>query len=149
MSKLIKSIALVSCLLFVSPVLYAADPLTEWEHGIFMEIVQRWHDLLYTLPNKTQPSTNDLNNIYQQVATKYNITQSEVKRIDGKGIDLEPSERDYQIYDELWKRMDALPKSGTTDDVKRIHIAVANQFGISLARLHEIEYLMDEGFWGY
>jgi len=149
MSKLIKSIALVSCLLFISPVLHAADPLTEWEHGIFMEIVQRWHDLLYTLPNKTQPSTNDLNNIYQQIASKYNIAQSEVKRIDGKGIDLEPSEQDYKIYDELWKRMDAMPKSGTTDDVKRIHIEVANQFGISLARLHEIEYLMDEGFWYY
>jgi hypothetical protein len=45
--------------------------------------------------------------------------------------------------------MNALPKSSTTDDVKMIHIAVANQFGISLARLHEIEYLMDEGLWGY
>ena len=149
MSKLIKSIALVSCLLFISPVLYAADPLTEWEHGIFMEIVQRWHDLLYTLPNNTQPSTNDLNNIYQQVASKYNIAQSEVKRIDGKGINLEPSEQDYQIYGELVKRLNAMPKGSTTDDAKRIHIEIANQYGISLARLHEIEYLMDEGFWNF
>jgi len=148
MSKGTRSSVLFICLLFVAPLMCAADSLTEWERGIFMEIVQTWHEMLYTIPRGSSSSSKDIDNIYQQVATKYSITLAEVKRINTKGTATEPSEQDYLIYDEYLKQFGALPQGRTTDDVRRLHVAVANQFGISLARLHEIEYLMEEGFWG-
>lgn len=148
MSKGTRSVVLFICLHFVASLICAADSLTEWERGIFAEIVQTWHEMLYALPRGSSASSKDIDNIHQQVARKYSITLAEVKRINTKGTETEPSEQDYLIYDEFLKQFEALPKSSTTDDVRRLHVAVANQFGISLARLHEIEYLMDEGLWG-
>ena len=148
MSKGTRSIVLFICLLLAAPLMCAADSLTEWERGIFTEIVQTWHEMLYTIPRGSSAYSIDIDNVYQQVATKYSITLAEVKRINTKGTEMEPSEQDYRIYDEYLKQFEALPKGSTTDDVRRLHVAVANQFGISLARLHEIEYLMKEGFWG-
>jgi hypothetical protein len=142
-----KIIVLAFCLLFIVPTLRAADALTDWENGIFMEIVQKWHELLYTLPSNMQPGKNEFQTIYQQIAYQYNISTDEVKRIDNKGLAIEPSDQDYKICDELYKQLDAMPQSSTTDDARRIHVTVANQFGISLEQLHKIEYLMDVGFW--
>jgi hypothetical protein len=145
MIKFISGIVLISCLVFVSPLLYAAGPLTEWEHGIFIEVVEQWHEYLYTMSGG--PGENERNYTYQQVASKYNISVNEVTRIEDKAVNIAPNKQDYEIYEELGRRLDAMPQGGTVEQARRIHLEIANQYGISLVQLHEIEYVMEVGYW--
>lgn len=126
-----------------------AETLTDWERGVFQDIAEQWHALLYTQGGNYQPVNADFDRIYQNVANKYNTSIEEVKRIDGKGINEEPGEYDYKIFDDLTARLNALPQGSSMYDAERIHADIASQYGISLNKLYEIEYKMDVGMRGW
>jgi hypothetical protein len=124
--------------------------LNERERGIYLDIVERWHEMLYTKSGNSRPSEEEIQAIWRDVANKYNISFDEVKNIDNKALtEANPTDEDYKIYDDLWAALDSMPQGATTDDTRRIHSEIANKYGISLYKLHEIEYEMDEGMWGW
>lgn len=146
-----KYVAVLACsmaLLLFTAVSYAED-LTGFERGVCQDIIERWHQALYDRGGDFEQASKDLEWIYQQVAGKYNISVDEVKKIDGKGITVEPSDQDYKIYDALTKALNSLPQGSNSADSERVHADIANQYGISFYKLHEIEYQMYEGMWDW
>ena len=136
----------VFSLFFSIPFSYSQE-LSDWEWRVYYDIVERWHELYYDYDDSWSIPQKEFDNLYSQIAEKYAISVEEVKKIDDTGINREPTDREYEIYDELLIRFDALPEDASNAELKRVHREVANEFGISLIELHEIEYRMEEGFW--
>lgn len=143
-TRKVSILAFLLLLLFFSAVSYAASgPLNDWEKGVFLDIVEKWHDMLYEKPDNWYPSDQETHSIFSQVANKYNISVDEVEKIDDKGFWAEDlGEKEFNIYDELTKRLNAMPGGGSAAEAQEIHNQVANEYGISLRRLYEIEYKM-------
>lgn len=124
-----------------------AQSLSDWEQGVFQDIVNRWHNMLYERGGTWRPGEAEFQQIYQQVAADYNTSTDQVKDIDTKALSQEPNETEYRIYDDLGVKLNALPSEASTQDAERAHAQTANQFGISLSKLYEIEYRIEEGWW--
>lgn len=122
-----------------------AQSLSDWESGVFQDVVERWHEMLYSHGGDWVPGTDDFAQIYSEVAGKYNTTVDEVKNIDNKALDQMPSDADFNIFDDLSAGLKALPQTSYRQDSERVHAEVANRHGVSLYKLHEIEYLIREG----
>jgi len=54
-------------------------------------------------------------------------------------------DNEYILFGDLRRRLKAEPSSATVEDDERLHSEIANQYGISVYRLHWIEYKMYEG----
>ena len=80
MKKIILAVFSV-CLILLSVNSYAAETLNEWERGVFQEIVEKWHNMLYAKGGNWHPETEDFDRIYQEVVGKYNISVDEVKSV--------------------------------------------------------------------
>ena len=139
-------IMLVAVLLIFSAVAYA-QTLNDWEKGVFQDLAEKWHNKLYELPYGKNLTMDDFKAIYQEVAKKYNITAKQVEEIDNRGLDdlSDLGDAEYILFGEFRRRLQAMPSSATAEDDERIHNEIANENGISLYRLHWIEYKMYEG----
>lgn len=124
-----------------------AQALNDWETGVFHDVINQWHEMLYVVTNSSNLTKDSYATIFQNVANKYNISVDQVKSIDNRGLDAaNVSDKDYEIYDALVAK---LKTTTTTDEARRVHMDIVNQYGITLAKLNEIEYYMEEGMWDW
>jgi len=137
---------LMAGLLIFGAVSYA-QTLNDWEKGVFQDLVEIWHNKLYELPEGEDLTMNDFKAMYRQVAKKYNINAKQVEEIDNRGLDdlSDLGDAEYILFGEFRRRLQALPASATAEDSEKMHSELANEKGISLYRLHWIEYKMYEG----
>jgi hypothetical protein len=139
---------LVGCFLFAG--VSHGESMQDWEWTVYYDVVETWHEMLYQHPRDWYPSNDDFERIYSQVGAKHGITSKEVSKIDSKAIwAKEITTRENEIADYLWKKLEKLSDYATADDARRAHRETADHFGISLSKLHEIEYRIEETFWGY
>ena len=137
---------LISLLLISGAVSYA-QALNDWEKGIFQEFIERWHSKLYELDYGKDLTMDDFKAMYREVAKKYNIKADKVEDIDNRGLDdiSDLGDTEYILFGDFRRRLYALPDSATVEDQENVHNEIANKYGISLYRLHWIEYKMYEG----
>lgn len=139
-------ITVIVALLFFSAVSYA-QLMSDWEKGVFQDLAETWHRKLYELPPGNNLTANDFDDIFREVAKKNNISVKQVEDIDNRGLDdiSDLGDTEYILFGELRRKMYALPSSATVEDDEKIHNEIANKYGISIYRLHWIEYKMYEG----
>ena len=121
--------------------------LADWEWKVYYDIVEKWHELLYEYYYAFDVPQSEFDNMYSQIGNEQGVSSEEVKRIDNEGILREPTDREYDILDELYDRLDTLSENSYKADAERIHDEVAEDYGIGLSQLYEIEYRIEEGFW--
>lgn len=130
-------------ILFLSFSVYCQD-LTGREWKVYYDVAEGYHEILYEVDRGEYPTEEHYNRIYQDIANKYNISIKEVKDIDSRGLDREPTAREYEIVDDLMARINALPEDAGREDFERVDREVANKYGLSLLDLHEIDYRVGE-----
>lgn len=152
--KMKKTITVLFLLSFLLSATFSfAQSMTDWERGVFQNIVEKWHALRCAEGDSYWVKKEDLNRIFTQVASEYNISIQQVEEINSKVAVEIPSDYDYRIYDALAAAGKAVEGSGPNcpkisshdPGSEATHAEIANQFfGISVDELHKIEYIMEE-----
>lgn len=136
-----KKIMLFLCFILLSATCFAQE-ITDWERGIFTEIVEKWHDKVTYSGDFFSVSDSDFKQIFQDVAAKYNVSADRVADIDKRLFTtVSVSKEEFGAFDGLMAGLDALPKGVSVDQINAVHAEIAAKYGISLPRLHEIEYI--------
>ena len=146
MKKLIVAAAALSCFLMSVNFSFAEEeprPLTEWEWGVYYKVIDKEGELADRVGwgNITDA---EYDRIFREVADYYSITAEVAERIYDTGYWEYPNEWESDVLDDLYARLDALPKNATDDDYYRIYKAVADKYSISIYRLYDME---ERGWW--
>lgn len=150
MKKLIIISILMSFVLGAIP----AAAVTDYEWDVYWNFVEAWHYQVYK-QNGDELEAEDV--AAKEITSKYGFDNKRLWKIvdaviDEKYVDAEgwaATKRDYDIVDDLWKRLNAAGKNASLDEMKRIHSEVAGYYGISLFDLHNMEYrvFLDDMWW--
>lgn len=137
---------------FLSLILFTTishcQELANWEWKIYYDVVERWMAMHYETPLGWFPTGEDWERIYREVANKNGISPDEVTDIAFEGCwGQDITDREYEIYDELGRKLEALPDWATAEDGKRVDREVASKYGLTLIELYEIEFRI--GSWGW
>jgi len=82
MHKIKYVIMMMAAVLLIFGAVSYAQPLNDWETGIFQDLAETWHNKLYVLPPGKNSSDIDFEEIYAELAKKYNISAEQVQDID-------------------------------------------------------------------
>ena len=147
MNKIICVIITVAAALLIFSAISYAQVLNDWETGVFQDLAETWHNKLYQLPAGGHLTASDFDEIFREVAEKNNINVEQVKDIDHRGLNdiSDLGDNEYVLFGELRRRIRELSSSYTVEDCEKIHQEVATKYGISIYRLHWIEYKLYEG----
>ena len=129
MKKIFVLAGLLFCMALSVSLAYAE--LADWEEDAYYDFI----DSTYTAPEGTK--AGDIKN---DIVFDYNISVTQLNDIIDRALDREPTDREWEIFDALGTRADALPKNSPKENFKEIYQDVAAQFGISLIELYEIDY---------
>ena len=143
-TKYFATIAVSLALVFIATTSYAVESFTGNERAVFLDIAEGWHNALIARGYDYAQADADISRVLQDVANKHNISLDEVRRIDNKGLDgADETEQDYKIYDDLcvaYKGWNGAYDAGVN---RQYHENFARQYGISVYKLYEIEYVME------
>ncbi len=143
LNKKIIALVLVSILALSGNIpIHNTESLTNQELKAYYDIVKGFHDLLY----KTNSKNDDYEEVCRGVADKYGLTIEQAKTIDDEGFSLEPTDREFDIYDELFAKLDKLPENASKEESESIHQEIANKYGLSILELYDVEYRVSFGF---
>ena len=146
-TKYFATIAVFLALVFITTTSYAVEAFTDYERAVFLDIAEHWHQALIARGYDYEATDKDETpRILQEVANKHNISIDEVRRIDNKGLDgADMTEQDYKTYDDLCVAYKGWTGGYDPGVNRQYHENFARQYGISVYKLYEIEYVME--FW--
>ncbi|MFC1643742.1 hypothetical protein ACFL5C_00245 [Candidatus Omnitrophota bacterium] len=129
MKNIILMVVLAGLLLSASTCF--AQELTDWEREVYYDYLEEYY---------TSPFPRDEVYIDEVIASRHGISVDRLVDILDKGIDREPTQREWGIHEELWDQLAALGNNVSVDDYTRVYQRVAGKYGITLRQLYEIEY---------
>lgn len=140
-----KKLIVISILLSFALGAIPAFAVTDYEWDVYWNLVESWHHQVYQ-QNGDEFEAEGV--AIKEIQSKYGFDNDRLWKIidaviDEKYVDSEgwiATKHEYDILDDLWKRMGDAGKSASQDEIKRIHREVAGFYGISLFDLHNIEY---------
>lgn len=145
-TKCFATIAVSLVLVLFAAGAYAVESFTGNERAVFLDIAEGWHNALIARGYDYAQADADISRVLQEVANKHNISMDEVRRIDNKGLDgVDMTEQDYKTYDDLCVAYKGWQGGYDPGINRQFHENFARQYGISVSKLYEIEYV--EEFW--
>jgi uncharacterized protein YdbL (DUF1318 family) len=106
----------------------------------FAELGEKEKHVYYDYLETTYFSGKKPNVVYAEVSNRNGITVEELKNILQKAMSQEPTEQDWQVYDEIDQRLWELNYPASVEVRKKIYQEVAAKYGISLTELLSIDY---------
>ena len=119
MRKIVLITVFFSLLLSVS-VVYS-QVVTEWERKVYYERVDR------TMSLPAGSSKEDYDRIDREIADKHSLTVDEINDIHKRVWEQNPTEREWEIADELWDRLETLPYEWTEEQRWEVYKEVADK----------------------
>ena len=132
MRKIICLLVLVG--LFLSGGTCFAQQLTDWEWKVYYDVTEEYYTS--SIPR----GEGYLDKVKRKIANEHGISIETLEDIVSRGVDREPTEREWGIVDDLWDETAALGKNASQSGYKRVYQRVADKYGITLRQLYEIDY---------
>lgn len=137
MKKIILIVILFALLFSVSGA-YSKE-VNGWERRVYYRLIDRTD----SMPEGT--SKEGYNRVTREVAGEYGLTYGEINDIADRIWEQDLSEREWEIIDELDRRMGDSSQSNIKTDMDTIYREVAAKYGISLNVIYDI----DMRAWGW
>ncbi|MFC1480132.1 hypothetical protein ACFL5Y_01645 [Candidatus Omnitrophota bacterium] len=112
---------------------------TGWERKVYYRLVEK----SWSLPEGSSKETYD--RVTREVAGEYGLTYGEINDIADRVWDQDLTDHEWEIIDDLDAKLDALPSGYSKAQSERVYREVANEYGISLNVLDDI----DMRAWGF
>lgn len=149
MKKSLTALIILFSIFLFTPSIVLSQNLNAHEESIYHAVVEEWHKEIYL-------SGDDMFKAEEKAirwaANWYGYTEKGIYGIMDRGVgDRYPTKSEYQIYEELMKRLGELPEGASISRYEAIHSEIADKYGLTLPELHELEYLAyyDFGYWLY
>ena len=70
----------------------------------------------------------------------HGVSLLEFEGIVSRALEKEPTEREWQIYNELWDEIERLPNYDDEAARERVSRKIANKYSLGMVELHEISF---------
>lgn len=111
-----------------------AQELMSWEWDVYYDVVQEY----YT--SSIPKGEEYLDRVKSKIANKHGISLEKLEDIFNRGLNKEPTQREWDISEEKMNQGLALEDNASDYDYDRMYKRVADKYGITLLQLYEIDY---------
>ena len=125
----------------------ASAEVTGQEWKVYYDLVEEWHNQLYVTGNDPFKSYD---NAVLAISSTSGLTKDQIDDIEKRVLEnRELSEQEWKIYDDLMDSLNTLPENAGRYESEQVHSRMASKYGITIMKLHEIEYIgyIDDWMW--
>ncbi len=132
MKKSFISIAIFLGLFLVSTISFS-EGLTDYERRIYYEIIEGAY-----LEEINDISEAEAERRLKEIGNKYGLSLDRLRYITEAGTYREPTGREWQMYGEVWGKLDSLPEESTGEERERIYREIADKYGVGVVELYDV-----------
>jgi len=132
MKKSFISIAIFLGLFLVSTISFSKE-LTDYERRIYYELIENAYD-----EGINDISEAESDRKVKEIGNKYGVSLDKLHYIAEVGMYREPTGQEWQMYDEVWEKLDSLPEESIGEEKERIYREIADKYSVEVVELYDV-----------